>query len=126
VASDGVTIIPIVYDLARSTALAEAYPGKLLYTTDEYDKRTVSMIVSKEGYASDLKYFVERGEFASVTDAQGNVYIADGQLYIYNSAGKQIGEIKEPERPTGITFGGKDHKTLYITGHNSLYSLVVN
>ncbi|HTD99811.1 MAG TPA: glycosyl hydrolase family 28-related protein [Mucilaginibacter sp.] len=126
VAPDGVTIIPIVYDLARSTALAEAYPGKPLYTTDEYDKRTVSLVVSKEGFAYDLKYFVERGEFASTTDAQGNVYIVDGQVYIYNNAGKQIGEIKVPERPTGIVFGGKDHKTLYITGHNSLYSVAVN
>ena len=126
VAPDGVTIIPVVYDLARSTALAAAYPGRPLYTADEYDKRTVKMQVSAGGYLSGLTYFGERGEFASAVDSAGNVYIADGQVYIYDKAGKQTGRIKVPERPTGITFGGKDHKTLFITGHHSLYSIIYN
>jgi sugar lactone lactonase YvrE len=114
-----------VYDLARSTALAQAYPGKPMYSSDEYDKRTVSTTVSNEGYISDLKYFAERGEFASVTDTQGNVYIADGQVYVYDSTGKQINEIKIPERPTGLTFGGPENNTLYITSHNSLFSVKI-
>lgn len=125
VAPDGVTIIPVVYDLARASALTAAYPGKPVYTTDEYDKRTVQMDVSKEGYLSNLKYFAERGEFASATDTEGNVFIADGEIYEYNSAGNQINVIKVPERPTGLAFGGKGGKTLYITGHNSLYSVEV-
>ena len=45
VASDGVTIIPIVYDLARATCLSEAFPNKPAYVTDEYDKRTVKLNV---------------------------------------------------------------------------------
>jgi sugar lactone lactonase YvrE len=123
VAPDGVTIVPVVYDLARSTALATAWPGKPVYTADEYDKRTVSMQVSPEGYLSDLKYFAERGEFDSATDDKGNVYIADGQVYVYDSTGKQIGVIKVPERPTSLTFG-KDGK-LFVTGHNGLYEIKI-
>jgi sugar lactone lactonase YvrE len=123
VAPDGVTIIPIAYDLARSTALSTAWPAKPAYIADEYDKRTVSVDVDKQGYVSNLKYFAERGEFASVTDGEGNVYIADGQVYVYNSAGKQIKVIKVPERPTSLTFGGKDGKTLFVTGHNGLYEV---
>jgi hypothetical protein len=124
VAPDGVTIIPVVYDLARSTALAQAYPGKPLYTTDEYDKRTVSLNVSADGFVSDLKYFAERGEFDTATDDQGNVYIADGQIYVYNPAGKQINIIKVPERPTSLTFGA--NKTLYVTSHNSVFEVKVD
>ena len=123
VAPDGVTIIPICYDLARSTALATAWPGKPAYMADEYDKRTVSMDVDPQGYVSNLKYFAERGEFASVTDAQGNVYIADGQVYVYDSTGKQIKVIKVPERPTSLAFGGKDGNTLFVTGHGGLYEV---
>jgi hypothetical protein len=123
VAPDGVTIIPIVYDLARSAALATAYPGRPLYTTDEYEKRTVKLQVDANGYLSDLSYFEERGEFASAVDDQGNVYIADGDIYVYDVSGKQKGRIKTPERPTGIAFGGKDHQSLFITGHHSLYLL---
>jgi hypothetical protein len=123
VAPDGVSIIPIVYDLARSTALAAAYPGKPAYIADEYDKRTVSVEVSPQGYLSNLKYFAERGEFDSATDNKGNVYIADGQIYVYDSTGKQINVIKVPERPTSLTFGGKDGKTLFVTGHGGLYEV---
>ena len=123
VAPDGVTIIPVAYDLARSTALATAWPGKPAYIGDEYDKRTVSVDTDPQGYLSNLKYFAERGEFDAVTDQQGNVYIADGQVYVYNSTGKQIKVIKVPERPTSLTFGGKDAKTLFVTGHSGLYEV---
>ena len=58
-----------------------------------------------------------------VTDAAGNVYLAEGQLYIYNSAGKQIGMVELPERPSSLAFGGSDHRTLYIGACSSLYSI---
>ncbi|HMI61393.1 MAG TPA: SMP-30/gluconolactonase/LRE family protein, partial [Puia sp.] len=108
----------------RSTALATGYPGQPLYLTDEYDKRTVRTNVSPEGYLSDLTYFAERGEFSTITDKSGYVYIADGEVYRYDPQGKQTGLIPTPERPTSITFG-KDQKTLYITGHHSLYEVAI-
>jgi hypothetical protein len=123
VAPDGHTIIPIVYDLARSTSLSEGFPGKPVYVADEYDKRTVKLNVSKEGNVSGLAYFAEKGEFGSAVDSKGNVYIADGQIYVFDPSGKQINLIKVPERPGSLVFGGKNNKTLYITGETSLYSI---
>ena len=121
VAPDGATIIPICYDLARSTALATAWPGETAYVADEYDKRTLSLNVDQQGYVSNLKYFAERGEFDSATDYKENVYIADGQVYVYDNTGKQTGVLKVPERPTSLVFG-KDNR-LFITGHNSLFQV---
>ncbi len=121
VAPDGVTIIPKVYDLARATCLAEAFPGKPAYVTDEYDKRTVKLDVDPEGYVSNLRYFTEKGEFGTAEDGNGNVYIADGQVYEYDSSGKLLREIKSPERPTTILVSS-DSKILYITSAHSLYS----
>ncbi|WP_426667490.1 glycosyl hydrolase family 28-related protein [Mucilaginibacter sp. McL0603] len=125
VAPDGVTIIPVVYDLARSTYLSEGFPGKPIYVADEYDKRTVKLDVNAEGYVSNLKYFTEKGEFGSTTDSKGNVYIADGEIYVFDPSGKQTGIIKVPERPRSLVFGGKNNKTLYITGETSLYSITL-
>jgi hypothetical protein len=121
IAEDGKTIIPVCYDLARSCALAEAFPGKPLYTSDEYDKRTVKSDVDTKGYISDLRYFAEKGEFSSVPDNQGNVYVADGEIYVFNKEGTQTGIIHVPERPSAIVFGGKDGRTLFITGRTALY-----
>jgi Pectate lyase superfamily protein/SMP-30/Gluconolactonase/LRE-like region len=67
--------------------------------------------------------FAPRGGSSVVSDAAGNVYVAEGQLYIYNSGGKQIGVVEIPERPSGLAFGGADRKTLYIGARGSLFSL---
>jgi hypothetical protein len=123
IAPDGVTIIPICYDLARSSALSEAYPGKNVYICDEYDKRTVRLDVDSKGYLSDAIPFAEKGEFCSIEDNEGNVYIADGDIYMFDSNGLQTGFIHIPERPSTLAIGGKDHNTLFITGRTALYSV---
>lgn len=125
VAPDGETIIPIVYDLARSACLSQGFPGKSLYVSNEYEKSTVKLSVDKDGYVSALTPFAEKGEFGTAVSNNSNVYIADGQLYVFDAQGKQVRVIETPERPVTITFGGKDNKTLYVTGNNSLYSVRV-
>jgi sugar lactone lactonase YvrE len=125
VAPDGVTIIPECYDLARSSSVLEALPGKPFYTADEYDRRMVKMEVSVDGQLSNLKYFVEQAEFGSAVDSHGNVYVADGQISIFDKNGNKTGKIEVPERPSSIQFGGKDGNTLFITARSSLYSIRV-
>jgi len=46
--------------LARAATLTEAFPGKPLYVTDEYEKRTVKLNVSAEGYVPILNCLQER------------------------------------------------------------------
>jgi hypothetical protein len=121
IAPDGVTIIPKVYDVARASCLSEAFPGKPAYVTDEYDKRTVKLDVDAQGYVSNLKYFVEKGEFGTAEDNKGNVYIADGEIYVYDAQGKFIKEIKTPERPTSVVISN-DGKAIYFTSAGSLFS----
>ncbi|HVB02704.1 MAG TPA: glycosyl hydrolase family 28-related protein [Chitinophagaceae bacterium] len=122
VAPDGRTIIPVVYDLARAAALAGGVPGKPLYISDEYNKRTVALSVDSRGYVTHLKYFAENGEFSSVPDRQGRVYIADGEVWIYSPAGKLIGLIHTPERPSTLVIAGTTGQVLFITGRKSLFA----
>lgn len=123
VAPDGITIIPVCYDLARSCALGEAFPGKPFFAADEYDKRTVRLNVDGNGNLSDLKYFAEKGEFCCIQDNEGNVYIADGDVYVFSPDGRQIRIIRCPERPSTMVFGGRNHDTLFVTGRTSFYRL---
>jgi len=58
-----------------------------------------------------------------VTDSAGHVYAAGDQLYIYNAAGKQIGTVEIPERPSSLAFGGSDHRTLFIGARGSVFSI---
>jgi sugar lactone lactonase YvrE len=60
----------------------------------------------------------------SVTeDSEGNVYIAAGQIYVFDPAGKLIDTIDVPERPSQLLFGGADHQTLFIAARSSLYAV---
>ena len=124
-APDGKTIIPDQYDLARASSILEAYPGKPFYSSDEYDKRMVRMDVAPDGTLSNLKYFVEWGEFGSAVDKDGYLYVADGQIYIFDKDGKEKGMIEVPMRPSSIQFGGKDGNTLFITARSKFFSVRV-
>jgi hypothetical protein len=121
VAPDGKTIIPQYFDLARCAALQEAYPGSVVYASDEYRKRTVKMDVAPDGTLSNLRYFAEWGEFSSATDRDGNVYIADGLIHIFDKEGNHKGVIDVPERPLSICLAGTDGDTLFITARSSFF-----
>jgi sugar lactone lactonase YvrE len=85
----------------------------------------VKMDVDSEGKLSNLQYFIEQGEFGSAVDSKGNIYVADGHIYVFDKNGKKTGKIEVPERPSSIQFGGIDGKTLFITARSSLYSVKV-
>ena len=67
--------------------------------------------------------FNERGGTSVVTDVAGNVYIAGGQVWIYDREGKPLGVLEIPERPGSLAFGGADRRTLFIAARTSLYSI---
>jgi Gluconolactonase len=125
VATDGVTIIPEIYDLGRCASLSAAIPGQTFYTSNELPKRFYSLDVSVKGQLSNLKEIHSRGEYGYAVDKKGNLYIADGQIFEYDKTGKEINRINVEERPISIVFGGKDGNTLFITTLNSLYSVRV-
>jgi sugar lactone lactonase YvrE len=51
------------------------------------------------------------------------VYVAAGQIYVYNPAGRLIDTIEVPERPLQVVFGGKDKQTLFVPARGSLYAV---
>lgn len=126
VAPDGVTIIPETYDLGRCTSLSAAIPGQTFYTSNELPKKFYSLDVSISGQLSNLKEIHHAGEYGYAVDKQGNLYVADGQIYVYDKSGKEINRINVEERPISIAFGGKEGNTLFITTNSALYSVKVN
>lgn len=126
VAPDNKTIIPQLYDLARGSSLLEAFPGKVFYTSDEYDRRIVRMDVANDGTLSNLKYFVEWGEFGLTVNSAGDVYVAEGHILVFDKDGAKKTMIRVPERPSTIKFGGKNKNELFITGRSKFYRVVVD
>ena len=76
-----------------------------------------------DGNLTDFKPFVQQGGEGVAVDAQGNVYLAAGHVYVYDPSGRLIETIETPERPTQLVFGGKDGRTLFIPARTSLYAV---
>ncbi len=100
-----------------------ALPGHRVYVISSAENRTYSATVQANGTLGDLKPFAERGGEGVAVDRKGSVYIANGQVFVYDPSGTIIGEIDVPERPTGLVFGGADRRTLFILTHHALYSV---
>ncbi|HUA38120.1 MAG TPA: glycosyl hydrolase family 28-related protein [Candidatus Sulfopaludibacter sp.] len=140
VSPDGTTVIPVAEDFLqsatswgikscpqiRSFGLGPAVPGKPFYVTDESALRTWKADVGPDGSLANFKLFAERGGECVAVDPHGNVYIAAGQVYVYDPAGTLIDTIEVPERPIQLVFGGADGRTLFIAARSSLYSLHVH
>ena len=106
----------------QSSQLAIFAPGESHYLTSEDDGRTY--LAKLDGYDSlSTTVFAERGGTSVATDTDGNVYIASGQVWIYDRNGKEIGVLELPERPASLAFGGPDKRTLFIGARSSLYSI---
>jgi sugar lactone lactonase YvrE len=107
----------------RAFGLGRAEPGKPFYVTDESELRTWKAGVNPDGSLTNFQLFAEQGGECATAGPDGNVYIAAGQIFVYNPAGELIDTIKVPERPIQLVFGGADHRTLFIAARTSLYSL---
>lgn len=106
-------------DNLDATALVRAEPGKRIYIANDSEDRTYSATVRANGSLGDLKAFAERGGESVAEDGKGNVYIANGQVFVYDKTGKPLGQIDVPERPADILFSGD---TLFILSQHTLYA----
>ncbi|MGA2909147.1 MAG: glycosyl hydrolase family 28-related protein [Terracidiphilus sp.] len=102
-----------------------ALPGQRVYVSSASEDRTYSARVAADGTLTDLQPFAERGGESVAVDGQGNIYVANGQIFVYNPAGKLIGQIDVPERPINIVFGGADCHMLFILAHHALFAVKV-
>ncbi|HVR23959.1 MAG TPA: glycosyl hydrolase family 28-related protein [Candidatus Polarisedimenticolia bacterium] len=109
----------------RAFGFAPAVAGKPYYVTDENGEKTYSASIGDDGTISNLKLFAERGGESVTWDEKGNVYIAAGQVYVYNPAGELIDTIDIPERPSQLLFGGSDGNTLFVLARTSLYAVEI-
>jgi sugar lactone lactonase YvrE len=112
-----------IHDVLLAYGLAPAPAGRRIFITDENQENTYSAVAGDDGNLGDFRLFAGVGGESVAEDSDGNVFIAAGQIYVYNPSGERIGTIEVPERPSQILFGGSDRKTLFIAARSSLYAV---
>lgn len=120
---DRARVIRVIDDMVRPNGLIGTREGRLLYVADHGDGKTFAYTVNDDGTLSDKKLFAPEGSDGMTIDNRGNIYLTTRVVAVYSRDGEKIEEIKVPEGPANLTFGGQGRRMLFITARTSLYSL---
>jgi len=123
-APDRKTLKRVTTDLEQPNGVIGTPDGKTLYVADIRAKKTYAYDIQPDGALTNKRLFCESGSDGMTIDNEGNVYLTGKGVLVFDKTGKQIEHIEVPERWTAnICFGGKDHRTLFITASVSVYTL---
>ncbi|MCH7919208.1 MAG: SMP-30/gluconolactonase/LRE family protein [Planctomycetes bacterium] len=120
---DDEALVLLAADLNRPNGLAFSPDETVLYVAETtsgtiyaYDVQPNGLLVNRRGFAQ------VSGPDGMTMDMRGNLYVASGSgVQVFNRQGTFLGRIATPESARNCTFGGDDHKTLFITAGNSVY-----
>lgn len=110
-------------DLQRPNGIIGSPDGKRLYVADEKGGKTWSYSVGADGSLSGKKLFAPQGSDGMTIDEQGNVYLTDSGVTIYDPAGNLVQKIQTPLAPANVAFGGPDRSTLFITARTDVFTV---
>ena len=116
----------VVSDMNRPNGLVGTPDGKTLYIADWGASMVYRYSINNDGTLSNKTLFANVQCDGMTMDSEGNLYLAENAVLVFNANGNQVEQISVPgiERPTNLEFGGSDRKTLFITTDSgSLYSL---
>jgi len=117
-------LLRVTNDLIRPNGLIGSADGKQLYIADMGGQKTWVYNIQPDGTLTGKRLFCNQGSDGMTLDEQGNLYLTGrNELTVYNSKGEKIETINVPERPTNMTFCGKDCRTLFITARSAIYTL---
>ncbi len=113
-------------DTLDAYGFAPAPLGGEVVLTNGSENRTYAGRVGEGGRVTDLRVLAERGGESAVRGAAGRLYVANGQVFVYNPDGSLLRRIDVPERPLQLVLGkgaaGGEPGRLFILTHHGLYS----
>jgi hypothetical protein len=102
-----------------------AKTGGQVVVSNGSESRVYRGRVGEGGSLTELKLLTERGGESVAVDGKGRLFVANGQIFVYDADGKALGRIDTPERPLQLIFGGPGGQSLFVLTHHSLYRLDV-
>ena len=122
--ADRKTLKRVTTDLVQPNGITGKPDGKTLYVADIKANKTYAYDIQTDGALTNKRLHCELGSDGMTIDADGNLYLTGRGVTVFDKSGKQIGHIDVAEAWTAnVSFGGKEHQTLFITASKGLYSI---
>ena len=116
----------VTTDLRQPNGIIGTPDGKQLFVADIGARKTYSFDIQPDGTLANKKLVCEMGSDGMTLDADGNLYLTGRGVSVFDKTGRKIEQIEVPEGwSANVCFGGKEHKTLFITASKSLYSIAM-
>jgi gluconolactonase len=117
----------VTEDLVQPNGIIGSPDGKTLFVSDIRAGKTWAYDILPDGRLTNKRLRCELGSDGMTLDVEGNLYLTGKGVMVFDKNGKQIEHIEVPENWTAnVSFGGKDHQTLFITASKGLYSIQLN
>ncbi len=114
----------VTADLVQPNGIIGTPDGKTLFVADIRARKTYAYDIEADGSLTNKRLRCELGSDGMTLDAEGNLYLTGQGVTVFDKDGKKIEQIPVPEAWTAnVSFGGKDHQTLFITASKGLYSI---
>ena len=118
----------LVNDFEQPNGLCFSLDEKRLFINDTPRKHIRVFDVLPDGGIANGRIFGETtGELPGMPDgmkldSKGHVYCTGpGGIHVFDHEGRCLGVVLIPERPTNLTWGDDDLRTLYVTAQTSVY-----
>ncbi len=121
---DRSAVLRVVSDMVRPNGLVGTPDGRALYVADWGATNVFRYDIHADGTLGAKTPFAAVRCDGMTLDRDGNLYLTEGAVLVYDPDGRRVEAIHVPERPTHVEFGGSDRQTLFITTDaGSLYSI---
>ena len=124
---DGKKLMRVTNDYKKPNGITGTPDGKKLFVADIGADRTYAYDIQPDGTLTNKTLYCAKGSDGMTIDEEGNIYLCGHGVTVFDKTGKQTEHIDVPEPWTAnVSFGGRDHKTLFITASERLYSIRLN
>ncbi len=122
-AADG-TVTRLVDDFVKPNGIIGTPDGNTLYVADIGASKTYVFDIQPDGRLVNRRLFCESGSDGMTLDAEGRLYLTGKGVMVFDKEGRLAERIDVPEPWTAnVSFGGRDHQTLFITASTGLYAV---
>jgi len=114
----------VTTDLEQPNGIIGSPDGKTLYVADIKAGKTYAYDIQKNGMLAGKRLHAALGSDGMTLDEEGNLYLTGKGVHVFDKTGKEIQVFEIPEDWTAnVSFGGADHRTLFITASKGLYAV---
>ena len=122
--ADRQTLRRVTTDLVKPNGISGSPGGRTLFVSDIQAGKTYAFDIQPDGGLANRRVRCEMGSDGITLDSEGRLYLTGKGVSVFDAGGNKVDQIDVPEAWTAnVSFGGPDHRTLFITASKGLYAI---